>query len=194
MSGLDRPVEYKLDGEKKSMFHRHMTLLVLLAVLGCARQPTSHVEDSAEYQNHDIFLFPEFHNRSAVAQAAWLGYGTGLVHVFNADHLPLHPGIIEPSFEQEAAARAFMVSVWVANLKDEREPLDPYLEDLRRVDQAGWLREYVWVFLHRPAWGSPSADLRLADFREWSALNLRDHSAQTLLGVGSSASTRTNSK
>jgi hypothetical protein len=81
-----------------------------------------------------------------------------------------------------------MASVWSAYREGRRPALpDPYLDDLVRVAEAGYLREYVWSFLHRPSWGRSPSDLGLEGFGAWREAHLARHAPLTLVGVGTDA-------
>jgi hypothetical protein len=156
------------------------SFFVAAVVLGIGLVATADPGSQPQELRPAVVVFPEFHERSATAQAAWIGYATALAHLaMNSSENPA-PGLIEPSFDQEVAARQFMVSVWVGNLEDEKAPLDPYLEDLRRVEEAGFMREYAWVYLRRSYWASVPLDLKLDLFEQWSAEHLHSHVRQLL--------------
>ena len=44
-----------------------------------------------------------------------------------------------------------------------------------RVSDASYLREYVWRYYSRPAWGSMPPDLRIDQFNAWARDNLATH-------------------
>ena len=53
-----------------------------------------------------------------------------------------------------------------------------YFDDLSRVADAHFIREYVWVYLRQPMWSEPSG-LHLQHFQQWRGANLKDHQPQT---------------
>jgi len=108
------------------------------------------------------------------AMPAWIGYGASLATSIKDGHR-------RDCFETEFKAREFMIDLWL-RLKKEKET-DPYIEDLVKVRDAGFLREYVWTFFRTPAWSAPPAGLKLADFRNWRADHLHGHKPQTLAAV-----------
>jgi hypothetical protein len=155
----------------------HALAQVILFVSGCAAS-------TQRLPNHDLYPVPEFHQRSAIAQAAWLGYGTAIAHISRKINLPPQPPPIILPLEQEADARTVMVSVWKANRAKEIQPLDQYLESLTRVSEAGFMKEYVWVYLQRQSSSSAALNLRLEEFEVWRAEDLQNHEIQTLVFVG----------
>jgi len=84
----------------------------------------------------------------------------------------------EASFEEEVRARRMAVNMF-RKLAVQEPPLHSrYFADLDRVDTAGFLREYVWRYLHKAAWSEPQ-DLKLAAFDAWRAKHLPHHQAVT---------------
>jgi hypothetical protein len=126
----------------------------------------------------EVLMLPGFDERSRIAQTAWIAYAAWLLAT--ADQSVQKPGLITPAFEQEVAARKMAVRMWVSDVEDEKGSLDPYLEQLRSVDQAGFMREYIWTYLRRVAWKTEPAGLQLAAFAEWARGGLRDHTPETL--------------
>jgi hypothetical protein len=47
------------------------------------------------------------------------------------------------------------------------------------VDEAGFLREYVWFFFGHTGWGQPPGDIRVVAFLSWALEELADHLPQT---------------
>lgn len=105
--------------------------------------------------------------------AAWMGYGVQFASEVGSE---------SAGFEREVAARQALVEMWVelqaAKPKRSRAP-DAYLDELTAVYRAGFLREYVWVFLRELAWVAPQEPLSLERFTSWKAVNLKDHTPQT---------------
>jgi len=93
------------------------------------------------------------------------------------DHA-LPAGEREASFEEEVRARRMAVNVF-RKLTLQDPPLHSrYFADLDRVETAGFLREYVWRYLHGASWREPEG-LNLAAFDAWRASNLAHHRAVT---------------
>ena len=55
----------------------------------------------------------------------------------------------------------------------------PYFNALLRVEQAGFMREYVWHYLHQQAWRQIPASVRMEAFETWQRLNLAEHKPMT---------------
>jgi len=111
----------------------------------------------------------------------WLGYGTALAREAGRSLNALPLGAYRPSFDAEVAARQSMVKIW-RELNEKEPQRFAYMESLAAVEQAGFLREYVWHY-HRLAEWPPVADLRNEAFAGWRAEQLRDHRPQIGAGV-----------
>lgn len=79
------------------------------------------------------------------------------------------------SFDCELGAREHLAETWTETRGDAR---DRYLDALVTVREAGYLDEYVWRFLARPAWAPPDG-LALDPFDAWRGLHLRGHEPET---------------
>ena len=87
--------------------------------------------------------------------------------------------VVVPSFDEECHARAATLKTYRA-LREGDPQLDvPYFNDLSKVADAGFLREYVWIYLHQPSWQQTPNGLNVAEFDQWRASNLRNHTPQT---------------
>jgi len=86
------------------------------------------------------------------------------------------------SFECELMAREHLVETWKEQLGDETGA-DAYLDDLLRVQQAGFLDEYVAHYFGRKSWQLP-ANLQAKAFDDWRRRDLRGHKPETRL-IGS---------
>jgi hypothetical protein len=113
-------------------------------------------------------------------RAIWLAY---LMHRAN------HAGpvancsnsetVVVPTFDQEAEAHDATIETYLEIQKRDPELYLPYFEDLSRVQAAGFMREYVWVYLRQESWMEQPSGLRVSQFDTWRETNLRDHVPQT---------------
>ena len=70
------------------------------------------------------------------------------------------------------------------NLKAERKiKPDSYLDQLLRVSESGFLREYVWFYFQNLHWPGRPMGLRLYEFNEWRLKNLPNHREVTLANI-----------
>jgi hypothetical protein len=51
------------------------------------------------------------------------------------------------------------------------------------VEQAGFMREYVWHYLHQQAWKQIPASIRMEAFETWQRSNLAEHKPMTRGGI-----------
>ncbi len=58
-----------------------------------------------------------------------------------------------------------------------QRPPSSYFKQLQAVQQAGYLREYVWRFQKKPHWNEPKG-MKLPQFDAWAKEKLRGHVPQ----------------
>lgn len=85
------------------------------------------------------------------------------------------------SFQCELTAREQLIDAWSEHR--EASGAGGYLDQLRQVEAAGYLDEYVWHYLRHRSWEPPTG-LDLEGFRSWSREHLPDHESRTRL-IGS---------
>jgi hypothetical protein len=83
----------------------------------------------------------------------------------------------------EFTARRHLVEAWESQREEHQGAADPYLDDLLRVRDAGFLDEYTVYYFGKKHWQVP-AEVRINKFRAWRRDNLRKHKPQTRL-IGS---------
>jgi hypothetical protein len=111
---------------------------------------------------------------------AWFAYALELSRFAreNPGAGPPCGGLVDPSFELEVEARRAAVREYRARPVHGRR--SNYFNALARVEEAGFLDEYVWSYLRRESWGAtPPAALTLAAFDEYRARELASHAAQS---------------
>jgi hypothetical protein len=84
------------------------------------------------------------------------------------------------SFDCELLARQHLVETWQEQRSDSPVSVDPYLDDLLVVQQAGFLDEYVAHYFRRESWQMP-AEIQAKAFDDWRREFLRGHKPQTRL-------------
>ncbi len=143
-----------------------------LATLGAAPTLASEASKSAaiEIGKYD----------SDIEGVVWLAYGVALANWASSsgelERAPLGPYV--PSFEGEVAARTMLIKIWHELLEKNPKPF-AYMDALVRVEQAGFLREYVWTVHWRSSWKQQPADLRIAEFYAWQRKELVGHEPRT---------------
>ena len=89
----------------------------------------------------------------------------------------------ESSFECEFGARAQLVESWSEQRAGQPHVTDKYLDELARVEEAGFLPEYVADNFRRRDWQLP-ADLDQRAYEDWRRTHLPRHRPVTRL-IGS---------
>lgn len=113
--------------------------------------------------------------------AFWLRYSVARFDYRNDQQLPYDLLIGEeaiPSFDEEVAART-------ALLKDFDDIQDSLCvatrtatEEMAKAEAKGYMREYVWSYLHQDGWEQPE-DLKLEEFKTWAENEIPTHKAPT---------------
>ncbi|HEV7714321.1 MAG TPA: hypothetical protein VGO53_01915 [Steroidobacteraceae bacterium] len=85
----------------------------------------------------------------------------------------------EASFEEEVRGRTIAVSTFRDLRRKDAHLASEYFSDIDRVEAAGFLREYVWSYLHHTSWLAPPAGLDLKGFDDWRSGHLLNHVAVT---------------
>lgn len=113
--------------------------------------------------------------------AAWLGYlMERQVYIReHTDQYKLAPGIVMPTFGEEVEGRKTMAQIWKELKEKDQSRKDKYLDELVPVQEADFMREYVWTYLKQQSWSKQPKDLRLKEFSVWQELHLKDHQPET---------------
>jgi hypothetical protein len=111
---------------------------------------------------------------------AWFAYALELSRYAreNPGAAPPCGGLIDPPFTLEVEARRAALREYRARPVHGRR--SNYFNTLARVEDAGFLEEYVWSYVHREAWGATPPDgLALDAFAGYRARELASHTAQS---------------
>jgi hypothetical protein len=100
---------------------------------------------------------------------------------YRLDHKAALPasGEIVPSFEEEVCARQTAVRDYREQKVKDRHFHDDYWETLSKVESKGFIKPYVWVYLHRKNWADNDRPNNLGAFEAWRQSALRSHRAET---------------
>lgn len=138
------------------------SLFVLLHLTSCSvynqPPPTNQV-----YFSQEIFADKN-------ASAGWVAYGIALSS-WEPSYLP--NGKLN-YFDREVFARTEAAAAWKQLRQKGSVEADRDLDALWAVNDAGYMKEYVWVYLKRRSFQNPG-DLRLEAFREWAKRILQQH-------------------
>lgn len=121
--------------------------------------------------------------KSSGRMPAWLGYAIARRLWVDVRFHQKFPGetTYRYSFEEELEARQIAAKSW-AGFNAQKRFTDRYFGDLHQIDDAGFLREYVWYCVPHPAWRQPT-DLRQAAFSAWMSGHLPEHQVETWVAV-----------
>jgi hypothetical protein len=84
----------------------------------------------------------------------------------------------ESTFDEEVRGRTIALTTFRALKRETAQLASAYFNDIDRVEAAGFLREYVWGYLHNASWATPEG-LDMRGFDTWSAEHLANHKAVT---------------
>ena len=132
-----------------------------------------------------IVVDPSVKGLESGVSAAWLGYGIARAKWVGENVLRGQSGSVtyRRSFEEELYGRESLAKIWEELKAKDQGLADKYLDELLAVSNAGFLREYVWLYFWSGAWKTPPDGLRMADFEKWRAENLRGHRPQTFADI-----------
>lgn len=82
------------------------------------------------------------------------------------------------SFDCEFRARHHLVNAWKEKRQQNQTIADEYLDDLSKVQEAGFLAEYTTRFFGKKHWERPDG-LRVDEFKAWRKQHLRGHRPMT---------------
>ena len=136
-------------------------LLFVIILCSCATEP----QKPAAEKNLSIRVSGKFNQYNQLEQAVWMGYGMSL-----AACEKLYSAV---SFDFEYCAREKVVDIW-QELKNTHAETSAHFEDLEKIRNSGFYREYVWVNFYKPYWFKPK-NIKQKKFTEWMRNNLSQH-------------------
>ena len=150
--------------------YKNLIILILgmLIIAGCN-------SSNLRQQNITILVDKEIQRDKNVG-AAWLGYGLALANWCRENKSK------EDTFEREVYARTKLARIWTELLESGAAKPDAALDDLKEVEDAGFMKEYVWYYLKKPTWTEPDS-LRMERFFEWRDENIPKHKPVIYTGL-----------
>ena len=136
--------------------------LVMLQLISCSvyNQPPP---------TNEVYISPAiFADKNA--SAGWVAYGIALA---SWEPSYLSNGKLN-YFDREVFARMEAAKIWKQLREKESVKANKDLDDLSTINDAGYMQEYVWVYLKRRSWRDPG-NLKLKEFRVWAQENLQQH-------------------
>lgn len=151
---------------------RILAILALLALTGC--NPSIYTSNGVT-DGDTFYLAPRAWADDDPVLQSWVTYSL----VRSACQLEL--GGDNPSrnsdYGCEFTARQHLLDSWVAQRAEHDGAVDPYLDTLLRVRDAGFLDEYTVHYFGRSDWLVP-VEVRVDEFRRWQRSNLPGHKPQ----------------
>ncbi len=100
----------------------------------------------------EIGLHSSAQERSEIT-AAWVLYASIKIRVREGSYVDDHPESrgMDSQFDEESFARDHMAEFW-AEQSAEVQSINPYLELLVKIREAGLIREYVWRYMRAEDW------------------------------------------
>lgn len=93
----------------------------------------------------------------------------------NGDFSSINSGIYKPTFNALMSAFSSQIQIW-RELKEKEDPGSAYMDKLISVDNAGFLKEYIWVNHGNYIGGQAPTELRFNEYTDWANNNLSGHS------------------
>jgi hypothetical protein len=112
----------------------------------------------------------------------WLSYNIcriGFIMQHRADYPAKGTGEVPVSFVDECKGRSCALETYVVQRQKKEMEKDEYWEDVKKVEEAGFLSEYVWTFFHRDAWSENDKPKKLEEFKRWQAKVIPNHKPET---------------
>lgn len=152
---------------------RILAFLALAALAGC--NSSIYARDGVT-DGDTFYLAPRAWSDDDPALQSWVAYS------LSKSTCLLEIGGDNParnsSYGCEFTARGHLLDTWEEQRAEHASATDPYLDDLLRVRDAGYLDEYVVHYFGRRHWQVP-AEVRVGEFQRWRHNNLRLHRPHT---------------
>ena len=160
------------------MYVKKITGLAFLLVL--IFTPFANSMAANEELNVQVHLDPESIKNEKLLPV-WLGYVLG-----RAAYIDEHPelyrgqkGSLIPRYDEEVEARAGATEIYLELKEKDKTIVSRYFDELAKIKAAGFMREYVWLFLHQNFSASSPTTERIAQFNEWVVQNAPEHKVET---------------
>ena len=150
--------------------HHLIIILSTLFILGCA----STKQDTA--QNQIILDRSVMSNQNS--STGWMAYGLSL----KAWLVELGKNGKPNLYKREVFARSKTALIWQELRENKTVTPDKDLDALVAINDANYMGEYVWIYIHKSLGMQPSG-LKLDQFMQWMTANLLDYKAVINTGV-----------
>lgn len=158
-----------------------MRILLLLAVLPLAACNSEIYTRNGVTDGDTFYLAPRAVADDDPVLQSWVAYSL-MKSTCQLDIGGSIPARVS-DYSCEFTARQHLVDTWEEQRLEHRDAVDPYLDDLTFIRQAGYLDEYTVRYFGRKEWQVP-VEVRVDDFRRWQRRHLPRHKPKTRI-IGS---------
>lgn len=161
------------------------TILAVASVAATLMGPCLSVAGDAKPEELSAVIGPEALQVDRVALSAWLAYVGARIKWREDHHLAVDPEhkIVVAGFQEELEGRKALVDAWNRLTTENPGARDKYIETLGKVTKAGYLPEYVHVYLvPNPDWADMPPE-SLGQFNDWRVKRLKKHTPATVLKI-----------
>jgi len=147
-----------------------MRLALAIGLIGCQLTACAGPERSTAIIVDRDSLKRAAGPRNAEASTAWVGYGVARAAAYDELRKKGGPDRSSDDYPVEVAARAALAEIWKELEAQQGDARDPYLDALVRINDAGFVEEYVVAAFAKPGWTIPAAGLARFDgpgFAQW---------------------------
>lgn len=128
-----------------------------------------------------VFIVIDSELENASEGAFWLKYALERFTYRKDNQLPFDLLIGEeaiPTYKEELAARRALLKDFDDIQDSLSDATRTAIKQMVAVEAEGFLREYVWEYLHQEGWEEP-AELKLQEFKNWAEKEITGHKAPT---------------
>ena len=131
-------------------------------------------DDITEEEKFDVLVDDE-------SYCAWYSYLTEVTVLggsslgFNGQY---EGNIYQPNYKYELKGRKALIKKWKEIKQKNPSAKNKSLDELIKVDKAGFMKEYVWDSFKKKFWEKPLG-LRLKLYKEWKMKNIPHHHPET---------------
>ena len=167
---------------KRFLLGLNLLLMAATAVslVGCSTQRPSNVLDTHSKLGVGI-VWDDHKGIRKEINAVWLCYLMSRA-VYVNKHRDMYSNVkgrCIPCFNEEVDARTQMAEGYQRFSAEDGTLHDDYLDDLVKVEKAGFMKEYVWTYLRQSSWSDAEKPTKMTDFATWKEVNLSNHHAVT---------------
>lgn len=118
---------------------------------------------------------------SITLTAAWLTYGGSRTLWITEKFAETYPEAesYRYTFAEEVDSKTALITIW-KQLGGESK--DPYLDNLVKIEEKGYLDEYVWQTDRTEGWEEPK-NLKMDNYKRWAQKNIPNHKPECRITI-----------